>query len=46
MKSKPRSLKDKFTGVKELWKIFTELLYTNVSDEGENISMAVCPLFF
>jgi hypothetical protein len=47
MTSQPCRLKENFTDVKEeLWKEFTELLNTNVSDEGENISMAVCPLIF
>jgi hypothetical protein len=46
MTSKPCSQKDKFTDMKEdLWKIFTELLHTNVSDEGGKVSTAVCPLF-
>jgi len=39
MTSKPCSQKE------DPWKIFTELLHTNMSDEGENLSTAVCPLF-
>ena len=47
MTSQPCSPKENFTDMKEeLWKEFTELLHTNMSDEGDSISMVVCPLFF